>query len=121
MNAPNEICYLADEGGKYIGFIHVTIRKDYLEGATGARAVYIEGIYVIPVYQQLGVGKRLVQAGEDRSRKKGWRQLASETEGTNTADIAFHKSADFEEANRVICIIKSILYSFLNFTFMSGR
>jgi aminoglycoside 6'-N-acetyltransferase I len=108
LNAADEICYLAEEQGKYIGFIHVNIRTDYVEGATGSPVAYIEALYVKPIYQQLGIGKKLVQAGADWSREKGCRQLASDTELTNAAGIAFHKSAGFDEANRVICFIRNI-------------
>lgn len=108
LDASDEICCLAEEQEQYIGFIHISIRTDYVEGATTAQVGYIEALYVIPGYQQLGIGKKLLRAGEEWSRQKGCRQLASDTELTNKAGIAFHKSAGFDEVNRVICFIKNI-------------
>lgn len=108
LNSDNEICYLIKVQETYIAFIHLTIRTDYVEGATEFPVAYMEALYVKPDYQKLGIGKKLVHAGENWSRKKGCRQLASDTELTNSIAIDFHKNIGFEEVNRIVCFIKEL-------------
>ncbi len=108
LSSGNETCYLIEEQGIYIAFIHLTLRTDYVEGATDFPVAYIEALYVKPDYQKLGVGKKLVSAGESWSRQKGCRQLASDTELTNLSAIDFHKSIGFDEVNRIVCFVKEL-------------
>ncbi|GAB4016481.1 hypothetical protein GCM10028808_45060 [Spirosoma migulaei] len=103
-----EICYLIKEQETYIAFIHLTSRTDYVEGATDYPVAYIEALYVKPTYQQLGIGKKLVSAGENWSRQKGCKQLASDTELTNSSAIDFHKRIGFDEVNRIVCFVKEL-------------
>ena len=106
LNAKNEICYLLKEKGIYIAFMHLTVRTDYVEGATEFPVAYIEALYVKPNYQRRGIGKKLLDAGENWSRKKGCKEIASDAGLGNSNAIAFHKKFGFEEANRVVCFIK---------------
>jgi aminoglycoside 6'-N-acetyltransferase I len=108
LTSEKEICYLVKGGDDYAAFIHLTIRVDYVEGADTSPAAYIEGMYVMDNYRHLGLGKKLIQAGEDWARKKGCRQLASDTEVDNAASIEFHKQNGFLEVNRVACFIKEL-------------
>ncbi|MVM36633.1 GNAT family N-acetyltransferase [Spirosoma sp. HMF3257] len=108
LRLDNEICYLLKDQGIYIAFIHLTIRTDYVEGATEFPVAYIEALYVKPTYQKLGLGSKLVSAGENWSRQKGCGQLASDTELTNSIAIDFHKNIGFDEVNRIVCFVKKL-------------
>ncbi len=108
LSSENEICYLVKDQKTYIAFTHFTIRTDYVEGATESPVAYIEALYVKPDYQRLGIGKKLVNAGENWSRQKGCKQLASDTEINNSMSINFHREIGFDEANRIVCFIKKI-------------
>ncbi|ULQ55822.1 GNAT family N-acetyltransferase [Flavihumibacter rivuli] len=108
MNAPDELCLLAKEGDHYVGFLHLSTRKDYVEGADELPIAYIEGIYVQPHHQHKGIARRLVSAGEEWARQMGLKQLASDTEWNNTSSIAFHQQIGFHEAGRIVCFIKSL-------------
>lgn len=108
ITSATEICYLAREEEQYIGFIHLTIRTDYVEGATEFPMAYIEALYVKPTYQRHGIGKLLLEAGENWARQKGCSQLASDTEINNSNAISFHQHTGFKEENRVVCFIKEI-------------
>ena len=108
LSSENEICYLVKEQGIYIAFTHFTIRTDYVEGATEFPVAYIEALFVKPDYQKLGIGKKLVSAGENWGRQKGCTQLASDTELTNLIGIDFHKKIGFDEVNRIVCFIKNL-------------
>ena len=108
LSLDNEVCYLVKEQGIYIAFIHLTIRTDYVEGASEFPVAYIEALYVKPTYQNLGIGRKLVHVGENWSRQKGCTQLASDTELNNSIAIDFHKKIGFDEANRIVCFVKKL-------------
>ncbi|UFH52823.1 aminoglycoside 6'-N-acetyltransferase [Spirosoma sp. KNUC1025] len=108
MSAENHCCYLASNGNKYVAFIHLTLRTDYVEGADTSPVAYVEGLYVTPAYQQQGLAKKLMGVGEEWGREKGCKELASDTELSNSASIDFHKGFGFREANRVVCFIKEL-------------
>ncbi len=108
ISSENDICYLVREQNNYIAFIHVSIRTDYVEGATDFPVAYIEGLYVKPDYQKHGIGNQLVNAGAEWGRQKGCKQFASDTELNNEMSIEFHKKIGFSEANRIVCFIKEL-------------
>ena len=108
IDSENEICYLVREQEIYVAFLHVSMRTDYVEGATDFPVAYIEGLYVQPEYQKRGIGNQLVNAGAEWGRQKGCKQLASDTELSNRISIDFHKKIGFSEANRIVCFIKNL-------------
>lgn len=108
IDSENDVCYLAQESGVYVGFIHVSIRTNYVEGANDLPIAYIEAIYVNPNHQRLGIGDLLIKAAENWAKQKGYKQLGSDTEIYNSKAIDFHKKSGFEEVNRVVCFIKNI-------------
>lgn len=108
LNNENETCFLFREQEDYIAFIHVTVRFDYVEGADDTPVAYIEGMYVKEDYRHLGIGKKMLQLATDWGQQKGCKQLASDTELSNTTSIEFHTKNGFKEANRIVCFIKNI-------------
>ena len=108
IGSEKEVCYLVVGEQEYIGFIHVTIREDYVEGATELPIAYIEGIYVKPEYQKQGLGKTLIQEAQKWGLQNGCKQIASDTELHNAAGIDFHKHAGFTETNRIVCFVKEL-------------
>jgi aminoglycoside 6'-N-acetyltransferase I len=108
VDSENDVCYLAQVSGTYVGFIHVSIRTNYVEGANDLPIAYIEAIYVNPNHQRLRIGEFLVKMGVDWAKQKGCKQLGSDTEIYNSKGIDFHKKIGFEEVNRVVCFIKNI-------------
>jgi aminoglycoside 6'-N-acetyltransferase I len=108
LDAENEVCYLAKVEGVYVGFIHVSLRAEYVEGADDLPVAYIEGLYVKPSYQKQCIAQNLVGLAEAWGRKKGCKQVASDTELSNVHSIDFHKKMGFEEVNRVVCFVKGL-------------
>ena len=100
--------FLAKANDKHVGFIFLSLRKDYVEGARNSPVAYIEGIYVKEEYQRQGIGERLVQQGEAWGSAKGVTAYGSDAELDNLKSIAFHKKAGFSIANQVVCFIKPI-------------
>ena len=51
----NEFLYSHNE--KYVGFLSLSIRTDYVEGTFSSPVGYVEGIYVLPEYRNKGIAK----------------------------------------------------------------
>ncbi|MEK3732077.1 aminoglycoside 6'-N-acetyltransferase [Paenibacillus sp. FSL M8-0334] len=103
-----DIFYLAVIGDKVVGFIHMSLRYDYVEGSKSSPVGYIEGIYVEEEYRNKGISRQLVEAGEQWSKSLGCVQVASDAELHNDGSQAFHKKIGYREVNRIVAFIKDI-------------
>lgn len=108
LGSDNETGYLVKDQEHYIAFVHLSLRHDYVEGATDSPVAYIEGIYVQPEYQKQGIAKTLLTVAEDWARQKGVKQMASDTDIRNATSIEFHKKLGFMEVERIVCFIKEL-------------
>lgn len=108
IDSENEICYLVKQQEDYVAFIHLSIRNDYVEGATELPVAYIEGIYVKPDYQKQGIAGSLIKVAEDWAKQKGLNQIASDTDLNNLVSIDFHHKTGFTEVERIVCFIKNL-------------
>ncbi len=108
LESENETCFLIKKKEKYVGFIYLKNRSDYVEGTTTSPITYIEGIYVKPGFLKSGVGKELVEIGENWGKNKGCTEYASDTELNNQISIQFHKSVGFKEVKRSINFVRKI-------------
>ena len=91
-----------------VGFIHMSIRTDYVEGSSTSPVAYVEGIYVKPDYRYKGIGKQLLARGEESAKSKACKEIASDILYDNTDSYNFHTKVGFKDANRLICFIKDI-------------
>ena len=108
LKSTEEICFLAKKEAHYIGFLHLTLRKDYVEGAEQSPIAYVEALYVKHEFRNLGISKALLNKSEEWAKSKNVTQIASDTEITNQASIDFHKKVGFSEVNRIVCFIKNL-------------
>ncbi|MCM1988226.1 aminoglycoside 6'-N-acetyltransferase [Oceanirhabdus seepicola] len=108
LESEDDEVFLYQVKGENIGFIHVAIRRDYVEGSDSSPVGYVEGIYVKPNYRKKGIARELVKKGEQWALSKGCCQMGSDIEYDNTISYDFHKKIGFKEANRIICFIKEI-------------
>lgn len=104
----HDACFLLKNRENGVGFIHVSVRFDYVEGAENRPTAYLEGIFIKPEYRNKGLGKRLIQAGENWAKTKGIKQMASDTPISNAHSINFHSKAGFRETERIVCFIKDL-------------
>jgi aminoglycoside 6'-N-acetyltransferase I len=100
--------FLAAEDGNYIGFLHMSLRFDYVEGSSSSPVGYVEGIYVDENHRNQGVSKKLVEAGAAWAKSLGCKEMGSDTELDNHESQAFHKRIGFREAGRIVAFIKTI-------------
>ena len=105
---PESAVFIALREGKNAGFAYMTLRRDFVEGTHASPVAYLEGIYVDPAYRGKGVAASLLTACEARGRTLGCTELASDCELDNADSIAFHASAGFSEANRIVCFVKPL-------------
>lgn len=96
------------EAGRAIAFMNLSLRSDYVPGATQSPVAFVEGIYVQPEYQKQGVGKALIQYAEQWAQAQGCVELASDALLENTVSYAFHKQVGFQEVERLVTFIKPI-------------
>ncbi|MUT65173.1 aminoglycoside 6'-N-acetyltransferase [Paenibacillus sp. NEAU-GSW1] len=91
-----------------VGFVHFSIRTDYVEGSNGGPVGYVEGIYIKSEHRRKGYSKQLITQGEQWAKTMGCSQIASDIEISNMESYHFHIGSGFKEANRVICFIKDV-------------
>lgn len=108
LNDPGATAILLKSETTYIGFIELSTRNDYVEGADQLPVAYVEGIYVKPNLRKNGYGALLLQQAENWATRKGFTQICSDTELENEGSIRFHKASGFEEVSRIVCFVKSI-------------
>ena len=95
------------EDGAAVGFIEVW-RREYAEGASSSPVGYVEGWYVEPDFRCRGIGRMLIEAGEDWSRSHGCTEMASDTEIDNGGSIRAHQHLGYTEVSRNVHFLKEL-------------
>lgn len=108
LSDPEAAVFLMYEEDCAVGFAQCQLRHDYVEGTDSSPVGYLEGIYVIPSCRHRGIAGVLLAACERWAVKMGCTEFASDCELDNLESLAFHKSAGFTEANRIICFTKKL-------------
>ncbi|BAS60077.1 Aminoglycoside 6'-N-acetyltransferase (plasmid) [Leptolyngbya boryana IAM M-101] len=109
LHSPRQSAVLVKtETGSAIAFMNLSLRSDYVPGATQSPVAFVEGIYVKPDYQKQGVGKALIQYAEQWAQAHGCVELASDALLENTTSHAFHRQVGFQEVERLVAFIKPI-------------
>ncbi|MEP2447597.1 MAG: aminoglycoside 6'-N-acetyltransferase [Balneola sp.] len=108
LEKDDQTAFLANEKGEYIAFAYLSLRNDFVEGATSYPIAYLEGIYVKESYRKKGLASQLIQQAEQWAKENGSSQLASDVEINIEQSIQFHKKSGFLEENRIVCFIKDL-------------
>ena len=104
---PLEVLVAEDEAGKLVGFCELSVRT-YAEDCHTDRVGYLEGWYVAPGVRNKGVGRALVEAGENWARDQGCIEFGSDAEADNHGSIAAHKALGFEDVGLIRCFRKDL-------------
>lgn len=105
----NDACiFLAKSDDQTVGFAQCQLRFDYVEGTQTSPVGYLEGIFVEQNFRGKGISKQLLSNCQSWAKENGCSEFASDCELSNTASQAFHKSAGFVEANRIVCYVKKL-------------
>ncbi|MBO6620736.1 MAG: GNAT family N-acetyltransferase [Balneola sp.] len=108
LEKENQTAFLVNEKGEYIAFAYLSLRNDFVEGATSYPIAYLEGIYVEESFRKTGIASKLIQRAEQWAKENGSSQLASDVEINNEQSIRFHNKSGFLEENRIVCFIKDL-------------
>lgn len=108
LNSKKEGVLLCKTDDVFVGFNHVAIRQDYVEGSSSSPTGFIEGIFVKKAYRNRGIAKALVRSGEQWAKSKGCKQMGSDVEFHNNSSYEFHKKIGYTEVNRIICFLRDI-------------
>ncbi|GAB2501183.1 GNAT family N-acetyltransferase [Alkalibacterium psychrotolerans] len=100
--------FICEVDSQVVGFAHVQLRYDYVEGTVSTPVGYLEGIYVKETYRKKGIARKLVAVCEDWARFMNASEFASDVELTNETSAHFHEHVGFEEVNRIICYAKKL-------------
>jgi len=107
INKDDNAFYIIKEE-KLIGFAHVSLRKDYVEGTNSSPVGYLEGVYIEPEFRRLGHAKSLIKVCENWAKDKGCTEFASDCELENNLSLQFHLKNGFKVANKIICFTKKL-------------
>lgn len=104
----NKEVFFAQDKETLVGFVYVSIRYDYVEGADASPTGYLEGIYVRPDFRKAGVAHELFKLGEQWAAQKGCHQMGSDTWEWNKSSIDFHLKIGFTKEDTLVHFIKNI-------------
>jgi len=108
LTSEDHIGLLYQKNSRYVGFMYLSIRNDYVNGTDTSPVAFVEAIYVLPDYRHQGIGKEFIEYAEKYAAQRGITQLASDCFIDNDLSEHFHKSCGFIEKERVICFVKNI-------------
>ena len=108
LAAEDAAVFLIYEGETAVGFAQCCLRHDYVEGTASSPVGYLEGIYIDGAHRRSGYAKRLLTACEDWAKEQGCTEFASDCELDNENSLRFHLNLGFQEANRIICLVKRL-------------
>ena len=103
-----EIGLLYEKDGVFVGYMHLSIRHDYVNGTETSPVAFVEAIYVLPDYRKHGIAREFIDYAQNYAKQNGITQLASDCLIDNDLSEKFHKSCGFIEKERVICFVKDV-------------
>ena len=89
-------CLIAFDAERPVGMAEVSVR-DAAEFCDHSPVGYLEGWYVEFAHRGRGVGTELVRAAGDWARRRGCRQLASDTQDWNADSASAHAGCGFRD------------------------
>ena len=108
LDSEREVGFLYKKDNRYVGYMNLSIRNDYVNGTHSSPVAFIEAIYVLPEYRRQSIARELIAHGEDYARQKGLTQLASDCLLENEPGAEFHIICGFQETERVIYFAKDL-------------
>ena len=94
--------------GRVIGFAEVSLRDDHVDGASICPVPYLEAWFAEARARKQGIGRSLMEAVEHWALGRGYIELASDAELSNTLSIRLHKKLGFAEVDRNVTFLKSL-------------
>ena len=105
--ADAEVFIAEREDGSVAGFVEVGARG-YADGCETAPVGYVEAWYVDPDVRRTGIGRALLEAGENWARNRGYREMASDAEIGNDVSLSAHQRSGYQVVGRVVQFRKAL-------------
>lgn len=102
------ITVLAEAQEGLVGFAEISVRSDWVEGATETPVPYLESWYVTRSRRGQGIGRSLIRYAERWAADQGYRELASDAELQNSLSIHLHAVLGFREVGRTVHFVKPL-------------
>ena len=96
-----EVFVAERENASVAGFVEVGARP-YADGCETSPVGYIEAWYVDADVRRVGYGRGLLAAAEEWARRRGYREMASDSTLDNETSHAAHRRAGYDEVDRVV-------------------
>jgi len=108
LAAADQAVFLAETPrGEVVGFAEVALRQ-LAEGCNSSPVGFLEGWYVRPEARHRGVGRRLMEAGEEWARAQGCTEMASDTDLENVASTEAHQRLGYTIVGRLVAFRKPL-------------
>lgn len=101
------VTFVSEMDGRIMGFAEISLR-DFAEDCSTSPVGYIEAVYVEPDFRIAGVGRALIDAGEQWARDRGCTEMASDRALTNDPSGHFHESIGYTETVRLVAYRKDL-------------
>ncbi len=108
LASKKETSFLLSIDEKFLGFVNVSIRTDYVHGSTHSPVGYIEGIYIKPKLRHRGLAKKLVEHATLWFLANGCKEICSDAEIDNVVSQGWHEAMGFAQSKRLVHYIKRI-------------
>jgi aminoglycoside 6'-N-acetyltransferase I len=95
------------EQGHLVGFAEVSLRE-WAEGCLSSPVGYLEGWFVEASYRNSGLGRKIMVASEEWARKRGCKEMASDTDIGNLESEKAHLRLGFQVAARLTAFKKNL-------------
>lgn len=99
---------IVDPHESFVGFADASIRTDYVNGCDHSPVAYLEGIFILEDFRNLGLARLLLKEVEKWGRSKKCLELASDTSLDNEISQNMHKKLGFEPTETVIFFKKNL-------------
>lgn len=107
-SSKNEVFLCQTDKKQVVGFVSVSLRNQYIPGASKYPVGYLEGLYVKEEYRKKGVAKELVIKAENWAKKQGCLEMVSDTWDWNIDSQKFHEKLGFIKKDILVHYIKTI-------------
>ena len=91
-----------------LGFVEASLRHDYVNGTNSSPVAFLEGIYVVPDFRNIGIAARFFSVVEDWACSIGCSELASDAALGNLTSHQVHHAMGFKETERVVYFSKNL-------------
>lgn len=99
---------ICDDKERFIGFSDASIRRDYVNGCNHSPVAYLEGIFILNEFRQLGLSSLLINEVEKWGKSKGCLELASDTSLDNHTSKKMHEKLGFTQTETVVFFKKNL-------------